>query len=82
MYYREYVSKDTELEARASGCAGSCRLWSGWEATWPGGTFDGPGALGFASRRWPLLGGIRHGAASEVRPSGRRRPPSPGGFVW
>lgn len=84
MDYRKYVSPDTEQEARASGCAlaGSCHLWSGWEATWLGGTFDGPRALGFASRRGPLLGGIRHGAASEVRPSGRRRPPSPGRFVW
>lgn len=82
VYYRKYASKDTVQEARTLGCSSSCPLWSGWESTWPGGTFDGPGALGFASRRGPLLGGIRHGAASEVRPSGRRRPPSPGGFVW
>lgn len=52
------------------------------EVTWPGGTCDGPGALGFASRRGPFLGGIRHGAASEVRPGCPGRPPSPDDFVW
>lgn len=56
-------------------------VWAG-EVTWPGGTCDGPGTLGFASRRRPLLGGIRHGAASEVQPGCPRRPPSPRGFVW